>query len=132
MKRLFWLLLFAAAAWFGWNHRDSLTGGQRRSEIVVTNDTDAAALRMRIALGATRVAKERVEPHESVTLPFPYSGGTGSFHVEWQFENVPAEYSWDGGTFVPGPIPTRHTFHLIGGQEVTWAQEPLALSSGNR
>lgn len=128
MKQLVFLALVAAAGWYGWEHKDMLLHAQRGHEAVIRNETDTPIVAMRLKVGPKKWARERIDPHSEVTVPFDAEGNS-DFRLEWRWEGSDTSPSWDGGFFQQGPIPTRHRFRIDDGGGVVWTQEALPIRS---
>lgn len=121
MKRLLILALVAFAGWYGWHHyKQLMTGGSH--EAVIVNDSGIPMDRVRLLVGDQTLVKEALEPGESAVLPFRCNQD-GSFHLEWQWRTRMGSPRWTGGTFVHGPLLTRHTFTVDPEGGVVWQSE---------
>lgn len=128
MKQLFVFALLAAAAWYGWNHKDTLLHSRPGHEAVIENETDYVIVALRVSVGPKTFVKERIEPHSEATLPIE-ADGAADFRLVWRWEGRDTAPAWDGGFFQQGPIPTRHRFRIDDGGGVVWTQEALPVRS---
>jgi len=110
MSKLFWFALFAVAAWYGWNHRDSL-GGAPADEMVVINHSGGAIERVRIGVGGDVVVFESVEDGAKQTRPWR-GRSRGVFFVQWSQRGRSGEREWRGNAFEPSGTPMVHTFEF--------------------
>jgi len=110
MGRLIWFALFVVAAWYGWNHKDSL-GGTPGDEIVVVNHAGAAIERVRIGVGDDMVVFESVEDGSEQRRPWR-GRRQGPFAVIWNQRGRLGELSWNGGGYQPSSTAFVHRFEF--------------------
>jgi hypothetical protein len=112
MKRLFQLALFAAIAWYGWQHRGTLLHPEPTDEAVIVNTIDAAMVRVRLIVDGQTLVREVIEPGTSTTLPFHLKHAS-DFQLEWQYRGREGRANWRGGLVTPGPVPLRTTLTAL-------------------
>ena len=110
MGRLIWFALFAFAAWYGWNHKDSLNRAQG-DEIVVVNHAGAAVERVRIGVGSDVVVFESVEDGTEQRRPW-HGRSQGPFAVTWNLRGRLGELNWNGEGYQPSGTAFVHRFEF--------------------
>jgi hypothetical protein len=106
MKRLFLLLLVAAAVWYGWKHPE-LLHKQPSHEAIVENTTGREMTRVRLSVDGQTFVKESIPDQEKAVFPFRVNHDA-SFQLVWQWGDGPGEQSWSGGMVPRGPMIQRH------------------------
>lgn len=122
MKKLFFLALVAVAAWYGWNHKDSLFERKDSHEALVENDTGEPIQRIRLIVDGQGSVKELLQHGESVTLPFRVTSDS-DFQLKWEWTQRPGEMSWRGGMVAAGPMTQVHRFIVRGENTVIYQVE---------
>jgi len=120
MKRLIIFVLFALAAWFGWNNYRRLLERQPSHEAVVENLGDAAIERVRVRVDGQTLVKEVVAGGEKAVLPFRVNRES-SFELEWRAGAN--DHRWAGGLVTAGPMVQRHVFAIDDNGEVLYRAE---------
>jgi len=107
MKRLLLLVLFAAALWYGWQHRDELFNRKQAHEAVVENTSGRELTRVRLSVGGQAFVKESIPDGEKAVFPFRVDRDA-TFELVWRFADASGEQSWAGGLVPRGPMLQRH------------------------
>ena len=121
MRRLFFLALFAAAAWFGWNNWRGLIKAPG-DEIVVVNHSGYTIERVRIGIGDNLAVFESVPNGNEQRRPWRGQAG-GLFQVAWKPGDRVGESVWRGGAFEPSATPRVHRFEVATGGKVVSRSE---------
>ena len=122
MSRLIWFALFAVAAWYGWNHKDSI-GGTPSDEIVVVNHCGAGIERLRIGVGADVVVFESVEDGSEQRRPWR-GHSQGSFTATWNQRGRLGELNWTGSGLKPSGTTFVHRFEFKPEAKIIAHSEP--------
>ena len=121
MKRLIFLVIIAAIAWYGWKHYDELRG-HGTHEAVLVSHSGRAINRIRLTVGGETLVCEALADNATAMLSFKGAQDSG-FELAFQPERANAEPHWSGGAFTHGPVLTRHTFEFVDGDGVIWTSE---------
>lgn len=121
MKNLILLIVFAAVAWYGWNHRQDLFQHRTTHEAVIENRSGAQIQRIRLRVDGQTLVKETLEDGQDAHLPFRVNRDS-DFDLTWTVRG--ADRTWSGGLVPAGPMAQRHVF-TIGeqGNDVTYRAE---------
>jgi hypothetical protein len=111
MKKLLFLLIVAAVAWFGWKQLPTLFERRPAHEAVVQNDTGTGLTRVRVAVDGQTFVKEILPDGEAAVFPFRV-GHDASFDLTWQWADRIGENRWSGGMVAVGPMVQRHTMTI--------------------
>lgn len=122
MKRLIVLLLFAAAAWYGWKNYPTLFEKRDGHDAVVENQTGRTMTRVRVMVDGQTMVKETLPDGQTATLPFKVAND-GTFRMEWEYESVLGQRSWAGGMVPKGPMLQRHIMTVQSDDEVIYRAE---------
>lgn len=120
MKRLIILVLFAVAAWYGWNNYRHLFERRPSHEALIENLGSAAIERLRLRVDGQTLVKEQIASGEKATLPFRVNRES-SFELEWNAGGN--ERRWSGGLVTAGPMVQRHVFAIDDNGEVMYRAE---------
>ena len=111
MKKLLFLAVIVAIAWFGWKQLPTLLERRPMHEAVIKNDTGMALSRVRLVVDGQTFVKESLPDGETATFPFRVAHDSG-LELVWQWADRPGETSWNGGLVAVGPIVQRHTMTI--------------------
>ncbi len=111
MKRLIFLLLLAAVAWYGWQHRAELFERKSGHEAVIENLSGREMTRVRLSVGGQTFVKESIPDGGKVAFTFRVASDA-SFELTWQFAGAPSEMAWSGGMVPRGPMLQRHVMSV--------------------
>jgi hypothetical protein len=128
MKRLFFLALFAVAAWYGWNHRELFTVGHSDSEAVLVNSGSRAMLRVRITAGGQTYVRDVIEPEAHEVFPIPLTRQS-DFRLRWDWRGLEGSPEWRGGEISPGPPRSRCTLQVFDDNGVTCSCVPIPTAA---
>ena len=117
-------VVIAIAAWYGWNHRDSLNR-EPRDEAVIENHSGHGLQRVRLTVAGQGFVREELADGEKVVFPFRVAGD-GTFSMTWNVEHEGYEKNWTGGEVSAGPLRTRHHIQVTEDGGVIWTSEPIA------
>ena len=121
MKRLFLLILVAAAVWYAWKHPDLLRR-HPASEAVVENASGSEMIRVRLSVGGQTFVKESVPDGTKAVFPFRVDHDA-SFQLVWEWGGRMGERSWSGGQVPAGPMLQRHIMTVDGDGAVLYRAE---------
>ena len=131
MIRWLLILLVLFAGWYGWTQQDRWRA-RGSDELVFRNRTGQTLERMKVRVGGTSWAIERLAIDTTVKLPVRCDDD-GPFQLEWKVRGRDGDKLWSGGDFTRGPIRMRHRFELLTGDGVVWSSERMpAKQSGKR
>jgi hypothetical protein len=122
MKKLIILVLFAAAAWYGWKHYPDLLAHRSGHEAVIENQSGHTLERVRLAVGGQKFVKETLDDGERATFSFRVAQ-EASFDLTWQWKDRIGEMSWSGGMVPRGPMQQRHIMTIDGEGGVVYQAE---------
>jgi hypothetical protein len=131
MKRLFWLVLFAAVGWYGWQHRATLLHPEVVDEVVIVNATGTDIVRVRVTVDGQTLVREAIANGTSSTLTF-HLERQSEFQVEWQWRRREGRVNWRGGLVTPGPVPLRTTITALTDGTAMATSEPVPPRSPGR
>jgi hypothetical protein len=120
MKKLIFVCLVGATAWYGWTHYKGLLQRQPSHEAVIQNQTSHTLDRIRLKVDGQTLVKETLPAGETARLPFRVNHDS-SFELWWG--TGPSERSWTGGLVPAGPMAQRHSFTIGEGDEVMYRAE---------
>jgi hypothetical protein len=123
MKRLLFLALIAALAWFGWKQLPALFERRPAHEAVVQNSTGTGLTRVRLVVDGQTFVKETLADGEAAVFPFRVRRDA-SFELTWQWADRPGENSWSGGMVTVGPMVQRHTMTIDADAGVLYTAAP--------
>lgn len=129
MKRLFFLAVIAAIAWYGWNHRDTLFRSDTRSEAVIVNASATPMVRVRLTVAGKGEARDAIEPGQRSTIAFDVPHDT-HFRLQWEWRGREGAPQWEGGELLAGPTRERCTLQVFDDGSVTCLCEPLVGTPG--
>lgn len=124
MQRLFVILLFAFAAWYGWNHKEDLLHRPPANEAIVQNRSGFALERVRLSMGDQTLVAEVIESGQDARFKFRVSHDS-DFKLVWQVRRRYGDRTWQGGLVTAGPLLQRHTFTLDDHDGVIWKTERI-------
>src|SRR5262245_49497032 len=122
MKKLVFLVLVGAVAWYGWKHYPSLLERRPSHEAVVRNATGSNLTRVRLTVDGQTFVKEELADGASAAFPFRV-GRDASFDLDWQWANRLGENHWSGGMVPKGPMVQRHIMVIDGEGGVLYRTE---------
>lgn len=122
MKRLIVLLLFAAAAWYGWRHYPELLHRAGNHEAVIENASGRVMTRVRLTVDGRTYVEERIPDEGRATIPFRVAEDA-SFQLVWSHDDG-GDRSWSGGMVPKGPLTQRHRMTVDGDDAVLYRAEP--------
>ncbi len=129
MKKLLFLAIIAFAAWYGWNHRDTILRGNDSSEAVVVNAGTRAMTRVRLTVGGKTQVRDDIEPADKATFVFRLSRPS-DFQLNWDWRGLEIVPSWRGGEALAAPLRQRCTLQVFDDGTVTCTCAPLVGSPG--
>ena len=122
MKKLLFLILVAAAAWYGWKHWPDLVNKTPGHIVVIQNQSGKTMERIRFtADGQTQVHDELADGAE-VSLPFKVANDS-ELQLVWEWKEALGEKHWQGGLAAKGPVVARHVLTIDGDGEVMYRAE---------
>ena len=124
MKNLILFVLFAATAWYGWNHYQALLHPEPRHEAVIRNATSENLVRVRLTVGEHTYVKEELAKDQSVTFPFTVQSDS-KFDLNWEFETNMVVGHWTGGLVTKGPLVARHIMTIREGTGVIFESQNM-------
>ncbi len=122
MKKLFFLILLAVAAWYGWQHYGDLLVKRTRHEAVIENRTGREMTRVRLSVDGQTIVKESIPDGAEAVIPF-HVDQDASFRLVWQWGENSGERTWSGGMVPKGPMAQRHILTVDGDGEVLYRAE---------
>ena len=128
MKKLFFLAFIAVAAWYGWNHRDTLLKREGSHEAVIRNDSGEELTRIRLTVNGQTLVKETLADGQKAVMPFRVTGDS-DFRLVWEFATRPGSGIWQGGTISNGPMLQRHEFQIMGDGSVMYHAESKGVGA---
>ena len=128
MKKLLFLAFVGVAAWYGWNHRDTLLKREGTHEAVVRNDSGGELTRIRVTVNGQTLVKETLADGAKAVMPFRVTADS-DFRLVWESANRPGTGSWQGGTISNGPMLQRHEFQIMGDGSVMYHAESKGVDS---
>lgn len=129
MMKLLLLAIVAVAAWYGWNHRDTLLKREGTHEAVVRNDSGGELTRIRVTVNGQTLVKETLADGEKAVMPFRVTADS-DFRLVWEFASKPGQGMWQGGTITNGPMLQRHEFQIMGDGSVMYHAESKGVDAG--
>lgn len=120
MKRLIFLLVVGAIAWYGWTHRSELFQHPPAHEIVIENRSGLDVERVRIKVDGQTLVKEKVAEGQDAHLTFRLNRDS-AFDLVWMARAE--ERTWTGGLATAGPMAQRYVFTIGQGSDVTYRAE---------
>lgn len=129
MKRLIIFALVAATAWYGWNNRTRLFGGNTDSEAVIVNSATRAMLRVRLTVDGRTYVREVIEPEARVTIPFALARES-DFRLRWDWRGLDVVPEWRGGEVTPGPTRSRCVIEVLDDGSATCSCTPMPTGLG--
>ncbi|MBI1798544.1 MAG: hypothetical protein HYR73_02535 [Candidatus Eisenbacteria bacterium] len=125
MKRLIFLILVAAAAWYGWHHYGELLNRMPSNVAVIVNSTGHEMTRVRLtAAGQGILVKESIPENGREQVKFKVDQDA-SFTLVWQYADKIGEQRWTGGTVTHGPVVQKCTFTVDTENQVIFLPENL-------
>ena len=107
MKKLVFLLLVAAAAWYGWKHYPELLERKGSHDLVIENASGRPMERIRIMVDGQTLVKEALGENQTATIPFRVQNDA-TFRMEWEYATQLGTRNWAGGMVPKGPMLQRH------------------------
>ena len=123
MRRLIFLILLAAIAWYGWHHYGDLRSGPSNIA-VIQNSSGHPIERVRLIMADQTLVKEVIADGATVEIPFRLAKDSG-FQLHWQWGDKVGEMDWTGGSITAGPVVTRQHFTVMGDGGVIWSAEVI-------
>lgn len=123
MKRLLFLILIAAAAWYGYKNYPQLMNRAPGHSAVIANQTGQAITRLRFTADGQTQVKERLGPGESANFAFKVNNDS-EIRLEWEWESRLGERNWTGGRVAKGPLLARHEMAIVGDGDVNYRTMP--------
>jgi hypothetical protein len=118
--RIFLLLLFAAAIWYGWKQYPKLMERRPTHDAVIDNESGGDIERIRLKVGGQTLVKEALANGEKATLPFRVNQDA-TFDLTWSTRA--GEFNWSGGMVPAGPMVQRHEFLIDADGQVLYRAE---------
>ena len=122
MKKLIFLALIAAAAWYGWKNWPTLFEKRDGHEVVVENGGTADLERVRVEVDGQTLVREVVATGGRSAIPFKVNNDA-TFVVTWQWKGRIGEFNWRGGSVPKGPMLQRHHIQITDDNEVIYRPE---------
>ena len=122
MKRLFFLILLGAAAWYGWKKYPELAERRPGHLAVIQNASTAELVRVRVKVDGQTLVKETIASGGEGSLPFKVTNDS-PFEVVWEYQGRAGEKHWNGGQVFKGPMQQRHIFRIDDDNEVIYRTE---------
>jgi hypothetical protein len=126
MKRLIFLIIIAAAAWYGWKMYPNLANRRPGHEAVVENASGTELRRLSLHIGGQAFGKESLAEGEKWVVPFKVNSDA-TFRLDWEPAHSIASHSWSGGMVTAGPMLQRHTMRIEDDSNVTYNAESKGL-----
>lgn len=123
MRRIVFLVLIAAAAWYGWKHWPELLRRVPAHEAVVENQSGRTMTRIRVTVGGQTLVREELSDGQKAVLPFRVERDA-DFDLVWEWREALGERHWRGGMVPRGPMVQRHVFLVDAEGEVAYRAEP--------
>jgi hypothetical protein len=111
MKKLLFLAIVVAVAWFGWKQLPTLFERRPAHEAVIRNSTGTGLTRIRLVVDGQTFVKESLADEETAVFPFRVRRDA-TFDLTWQWADRPGENTWSGGMVPVGPMVQRHTMTI--------------------
>lgn len=124
MKKLFLLLLVAAAAWYGWKNYPQILDRQPGHKAVILNHTGRDMQRIRLIVDGQTLVREELPDGAEAELGFKVANDS-EFQLIWEWSNAPGEFHWRGGRVPRGPMVQKHIFTVDGVNEVIYQARQL-------
>ncbi len=124
MKRLLFLAVFAAVAWYGWQHRGLLFKGDTDSEAVLVNGGTRDMLRVRLTVDGKTYVRDVLAQGARTSFSMPVAR-TSDFRLRWEWQGLEGAPDWRGGEIEPGPPRSRCTLTIYDDNGVTVGCSPL-------
>jgi len=129
MKRLLFLAIVGAVAWYGWQNRGAVFGGSADSEVVLVNAGIRAMQRVRLTVDGETYVREVIEPDARAHLPVRVTR-VSDFRLVWEWRGLEASRDWQGGQVTPGPPRSRCTIQVFDDNEATVTCVPIPTDGG--
>ena len=126
MKRLIFLIIVVAAAWYGWKMYPNLASRRPGHEAVVENASGTTLKRISLHIGTQAFGKESLANGEKWVVPFKVNSDS-QFTLDWEIERSIASFSWSGGMVTAGPMLQRHTMRVEEDNKVMYNAESKGL-----
>lgn len=123
MGRLLFLILIAAAAWYGWKNYPQLMQRAPGHSAVISNQTGADITRFRFTADGQTHVKEVIPAGESVQFDFKVNNDS-DIRLLWESAGRMGERRWTGGNVAKGPLLARHEIQIIGDGEINYRTTP--------
>lgn len=127
MKKLIFLAIIAAAAWYGWKNWPAITQRIPGHEAVIVNHSGGDMARVRLTVDGQTFVKETLADGAEVRFEFKVSDDA-SFRLDWQLPQGRGEQTWSGGMVPKGPLTQRHRITVDGDGGVLIHSEPRIVS----
>jgi hypothetical protein len=129
VKKLFFLALIAAAAWYGWHHYRDILDKSPSNKAIIVNTTGHEMTRVRLSAGSQSIGvKESIPDNGRAEFPFKVDTDA-AFTLVWQYSDRQGERHWTGGTVTRGPVVQKCTFTVDADDQVIFL--PENFSSAN-
>lgn len=123
MKKLLFLIIVAAAAWYGWKHYPELMNKAPGHSAVISNQTGNGITRLRFTVDGQTQVCESLAAGESVHFSFKVNNDS-EINLLWEWSNKSGERHWKGGQVAKGPLLARHEIQILGEGEVNYRTLP--------
>lgn len=107
MKKLLFLAVVVALAWYGWKQYPTLIQRRPSHEAVIQNSSGTGLTRVRLTVDGQTFVKEELADGARAVFPFRVNQDA-SFDLAWQWSDRTGESSWSGGMVPKGPMVQRH------------------------
>jgi hypothetical protein len=131
MKRLLFLVLLAAAAWYGWRHWPELVNRQPGHEAVIINHSGKPMVRVRLMVDGQTLVKERLADGEQGALGFKVADDA-TLELEWEYETTMGQHRWRGGQVPRGPLVQRHFITVDADDQVIYEARQKGVAGPGR
>ena len=119
LKRLLFLVLVAAAVWYGSKHYRTLMPS-KSSDIEVVNHSGRGVDRLRISVNGQTVVVEALEDGATRIVPFQ-PARDGTFRLIWNARGLMDERTWSGGNASAGAELKTYRFEFRENAAVLWS-----------
>jgi hypothetical protein len=123
MKKLLFLILLVAAAWYGYKNYPQLMNRAPGHSAVISNQSDNGIRALRFTADGQTQVKEDLPSGQSASFDFKVNNDS-EIRLEWEWTNKPGERRWVGGRVSKGPLLARHEMQIVGDGEVNYRTMP--------
>ncbi len=119
MMRLFFVVLVAFAAWYGYKHWPELMNRTPGHEAVIVNNCGQTLARVRLKVDGQTMVKEQLADGEKATFTFKVANDA-TFDLTYEFAHAMGVRHWTGGMVPKGPLTQRHFIQIDGDGQVVY------------